>query len=162
MASNDVTDCVKALISRGWSIAFAESASAGLLSYEFSIVPNSGQILLGSLVCYHECLKKSLLRIPPELIEIYTAESSQVTHAMATRLKEIVNADVCVALTGLTTPGGSESPEKPVGTIFIHMLFPGDETASRFEFKGAPNEILAESLSNICQIIIQKCNEAQS
>jgi len=160
MVSQDVTNCVKALLSRGWTIAFAESASAGLLSYEFSMAPNSGQILLGSLVCYHECLKKGLMKIPPELIDIYTAESGQVTHAMATQLKEIVDADVSVALTGLTTPGGSESPEKPVGTIFIHILFPGDERAERFEFKGAPNEILAEALSNICRIIIGKCNEA--
>ena len=156
MASNEVVKCVNALLSRQWTIAFAESASAGLLSYEFSTVPESGQILLGSLVCYHECLKEGLLKIPAALIEAHTAESAEVTKAMAHQLKKITNADVCVALTGLTTPGGSETKEKPVGTIFVTIIFPNDEVARRFEFKGPPEHILSEAIAGICNLIVDK------
>jgi nicotinamide-nucleotide amidase len=147
---------VRTLLKRDWTIAFAESASAGWLAYKFSTVPDSGQVLLGSLVCYHECLKKGLLGIPPALIERHTAESAEVTKAMAHALKKITGAELCVALTGLTTPGGSETPEKPVGTIFLHFIFPGDETAKRFEFKGNPEQILAGALIAVCDAIINK------
>jgi nicotinamide-nucleotide amidase len=34
------------------SVFFLESASAGYLSYQFSLSPFSGDLLIGSLVCY--------------------------------------------------------------------------------------------------------------
>jgi len=148
--------CVNRLIAKKWRIAFAESASAGLLSYRFSTVINSGEILLGGIVSYHERIKEDVLEIPRETIQRHTAESAEVTRAMARHLKQITNADVNIALTGLTTPGGSETPEKPVGTIFIHFIFPNDELARRFEFKGSPEAILEQALDQICQVIIDK------
>ena len=161
MALKEVEICTAALIERGWTIAFAESASAGLFSYEFSTVPESGQILLGSLVCYHECLKKGVLDISPGLIEKYTAESAEVTAAMARQLKKITNADVCMALTGLTTPGGSETNEKPVGTIFTHFIFPNNEKAARFEFHGSPRQILGEAIAISCTTITDECRQPE-
>lgn len=156
--ANEVTKCVKALLAKRWTVAFAESASAGLMSYQFSAVPESGRILLGGVVCYHECLKEGLLGIPAELIGKHTAESPEVTQAMAEGLKKITNADVCVALTGLTTPGGSETAQKPVGTVFIHIIFPRESVRRRFVFDGKPREILDRALSETCGIIVNKCN----
>lgn len=44
--------------------------------------------------------------------------------------------DIQVAVTGLTMPGGSETQEKPVGTMFIHALIKGKPVAVREVFKG--------------------------
>ena len=153
MASSKVTACVKALIDKKLTIAFVESASAGRMSYEFSTVPDSGNILLGGMVCYHICLKEKALGIPHQLIETFTAESAEVTKAMAINFSRTANCDICVALTGLTTPGGSETPEKPVGTIFIHLLMPQKEIARRFEFTGSPEEILNQAIDETATII---------
>jgi len=156
MASKKVTTCCKALIEKKWTITFVESASAGKLNYEFSTVFDSGKILIGGMVCYHPSMKEDLLHIPPGTIKEYTAESAIVTKLMAENFHLHVKSDVCVALTGLTTPGGSESPSKPVGTIFIHIVFPDKEVAKRFEFKGSAEEIIHQAIDAVANLILEE------
>lgn len=154
MPSEQVTACCKALIEKHWTIAFVESASAGKMSYEFSTVPDSGEILIGGMVCYHSCMKEDALGIPHELIEKFTAESAEVTEAMANNFCQATISDVCIALTDLTTPGGSETPEKPVGTIFIHMILFGKQFARRFQFNGEPHEILNQAIDATADLLL--------
>ena len=156
MASKKVTACCKALIEKKWTITFVESASAGKLNYEFSTVIDSGKILIGGMVCYHPSMKEDLLHIPHGTIKKYTAESAIVTKLMAQNFHRHVKSDICVALTGLTTPGGSESPTKPVGTIFIHIVFPAKEIATRLLFNGLPEEILDQATDAIADLILQE------
>lgn len=153
MPSEKVTRCVNALIERKLKIAFAESASAGKLSFEFSRVVDSGQILLGGLVCYDQSVKENLLHVPHDLIEKYTAESAEVTKVMAENLREVLHPDISVALTGLTSPGGSETPEKPVGTIFIHLVSESHDMAQRHEFAGNPDAILEQATDAVSDLI---------
>jgi nicotinamide-nucleotide amidase len=156
MASQHVLECGKALAEKKWTITFVESASAGKMSYEFSTVPESGEILIGGMVCYNACMKEEVLEIPHGLIETFTAESAEVTKAMANNFCKFAEADVCVALTGLTTPGGSETPEKPVGTIFIHIVFPDKQIPKRFEFKGSPEEIVDQAIDEAALAILNE------
>lgn len=156
MASKKVITCCKALIEKEWSITFVESASAGKLNYEFSTVLDSGKILIGGMVCYHPSMKEDLLHIPPGTIKEYSAESAIVTKLMAQNFHLHVKSDVCVALTGLTTPGGSESSSKPVGTIFIHIVFPDKEVAKRFEFKGNPEDIIDQAIDTVAALILEE------
>ncbi len=156
MASENVTRCVQALIEKKLTIAFAESASAGRMSYEFSTVPDSGSVLMGGLVCYHICVKEDALQVPEYLIEAYTPESAEVTREMSVNLCQLVKADVCVALTGLTTPGGSETAEKPVGTIFVHVTFGPKQAARRFELKGNPEAIVLQAIDATADLILNE------
>jgi nicotinamide-nucleotide amidase len=156
MASEKVTLCCKTLIDKNLTIAFVESASAGKLSYEFSTVINSGQILIGGIVCYHASMKEDLLSIPHGTIKKYTAESGVVTKLMAQNFYRYVQSDICVALTGLTTPGGSETKSKPVGTIFIHIVFPKKEIAERYEFKGNAEEIVNQAIEVVAELILRE------
>ena len=52
-------------------------------------------------------------------LEKYTAESAECTHEMVEGLKKLFKTDICVAITWLASPGGSETKEKPVGTVFL-------------------------------------------
>jgi nicotinamide-nucleotide amidase len=159
MASKSVVECCEVLIKKNWTICFVESASAGKISYEFSTVMDSGKILIGGLVCYHESMKEDLLLIPKGTIEKYTAESAVVTKLMARNFHRFVESDICVALTGLTTPGGSESPTKPVGTIFLHFIFPHKEIAKKYRFKGTPEEIVQKAIDAVAALV---SNEAKN
>ncbi len=150
-----VSKCVRALLEKKWTIAFVESASAGKMCYAFATVPDSGQIVLGGMVCYHQCMKEESLGIPHDLIERHTAESAEVTRAMATHFRQRTPSDVVVALTGLTTPGGSETPEKPVGTIFIHILVKEMPIARRFEFKGTPDAIVDQAIEAAASMVLE-------
>lgn len=156
MISNKVIECSKAIAQKGWKITFVESASAGRMCYEFSRVPDSGKILIGGMVCYDASMKEEMLEIPPELVEIFTPESAEVTEVMAQNFCKIIASDVCVAITGLTTPGGSETPEKPVGTIFIHIIFPHKQLAKRYEFKGNDEEIVTQAIDAVASLIINE------
>lgn len=154
MASQKVLECSKALASKNWKITFVESATAGKMSYEFSTAPESGKILIGGLVCYDACMKEEMLAIPHGLIETFTPESAEVTQAMAKSFSKYTKADICVAITGLTTPGGSETPEKPVGTIFVHIIFPNNHISRRYQFDGSPSQIVDQAIDAVAEEII--------
>ncbi|OMQ10399.1 CinA family protein [[Flexibacter] sp. ATCC 35103] len=156
MPSEKVIECCRALIAKKLTITFVESASAGKLNYEFSTVIDSGKILIGGMVCYHTSMKEDLLLIPKGTIKKHSAESSIVTQLMAQNFYRFVSSDICVALTGLTTPGGSESPEKPVGTIFVHIIFPDKEIAKRFTFAGKPESIVDQVIDAVSELILEE------
>ena len=143
------------------TLAFAESATAGRLAYEFSLVPDSGKILMGGLVCYDACIKKVTLGIPSEFIEKYTPESAEVTKELAQRLYRVIpSADIFVAVTGLTTPGGSETAEKPVGTMFIHAVIGHQDYAVREVFSGTAEEIVSATVERVARLLIEKLPDA--
>lgn len=156
MSSDTIIRCSKAIADKGWNIAFAESASAGKLSTEFSLTPYSGKILRGGIVCYEIFVKEQILQVPHRLIEQFTPESQEVTQALAERTAFIFNADITVALTGLTTPGGSETQEKPVGTIFLNIITPMGNTAHRAVFTGGPLQIIEQAAEKAAELILEK------
>lgn len=116
-----LTKCCAELQSKNLKIAFIESASSGHLTAQFSIYKDRGaNILLGGLVSYDPSIKVKILHIDPLLIEKYSAESIEVTTAMAVQGKVLFEqADLIIGCTGLLKHGGSESIAKPVGTFFI-------------------------------------------
>lgn len=146
--------CVNALISRDMTIAFAESATAGRLASEFALIKNSGKILMGGIVCYNESVKCHVLNIPQQFIDKYTAESAEVTRAMAENTTTLFKADIIAAVTGLASPGGSETPEKPVGTMFIHILSPFGYLSHRELFDGEPEDIVAKTVGRTAELIV--------
>ena len=119
----NIKRCCDRLEELGLKIAFIESASSGYLSSQFSIYKHSGaDILLGGLVSYDPSIKISILKIDPQLIEKYTAESAEVTEAMAIKGKLLFpHADIVISCTGLLKPGGSATLEKPEGTFYISI-----------------------------------------
>lgn len=136
------------------SIAFAESATAGRVMADFSLLENAGEFLIGGLVCYDANLKKDILKVPSDLIEMYTAESAEVTESLAIGLKLFIKGDVHVAITGLTAPGGSETESKPVGTIFIHFLHKNKSIADRKLFEGDRESIMEQTVNHIAHRLL--------
>ncbi len=151
MASENIGKCTPLIAEKKMKIAFIESATAGWLTSEFSLVPESGKILLGGLVCYDASVKQDLFDIPKEVIEKYTAESAEVTQMLAERLTKFFKCDIAVAITGLTAPGGSETPEKPVGTMFIHITIKGENHPYRENFTGPPEDIISQTIEKVGQ-----------
>lgn len=154
-----VERCVSALVEHHQSIAFAESATAGRLASEFALAEQAGKCLLGGLVCYDACIKENVLNVPKALIEQYTAESAEVTQAITQNLAQYFEADILVGITGLIAPGGSETPEKPVGTMFIHMIVSGKNFAYREVFSGSPEQIMLKTIERVAQLLLSKLED---
>lgn len=154
MPSTIVLESCKALAENNLTITFAESATAGSLCAAYAMAPESGKVLKGGIVCYDAVLKEHILRIPPGLIKKYTPESAEVTEQLCRRLKKLINADVYVAVTGLTTSGGSETREKPVGTMFIHMIWEDKSLGVREVYRGKPEEIIAQTIDRVARMVL--------
>ncbi|MDB5014335.1 MAG: Nicotinamide-nucleotide amidohydrolase PncC [Daejeonella sp.] len=155
MPSSIVLECSKALADSKLRIAFAESASAGRLAAEFSLAPESGQVLLGGIVCYDASIKTNILGVPQALIDKHTPESEEVTKSLASCFKKFMPADIVVAITGLTTSGGSESAEKPVGTIFAEGLFKERPFGFRKVFTGSADKIVLAAIDAIAESVLE-------
>ncbi len=156
MASETIILCSRRLAEKNFTIAFAESATAGWLASEFSLTPFSGDVLLGGIVCYNACIKQEMFDIPKEIIDTYTPESAEVTRLLAERLNKYFKCDIAVGITGLTTPGGSESEDKPVGTMFIHIKLPDNKYISHREvFKGEAEQVIAQAIERTGELIIE-------
>ncbi len=153
---NKIGICSKLIAEQGLTIAFCESATAGWLCSEFALSAESGEILKGGIACYDADLKVSLLRVPQQLIDQHTPESMEVTRAMAYRLPNLILSDIQVAVTGLTTPGGSETAEKPVGTMFVFALIKGKEASFRKVFKGSCEDIIHQTIEATAELLIEK------
>lgn len=155
MPSEIVIKCSKVIAAKGWNIAFAESASAGRMSAEFSMTQDSGKILRGGIVCYEVFVKEQILNVPHNVIEKHTPESEEVTHIICQQASKMFNSKITVAITGLTTSGGSETKEKPVGTIFLYIITPEKKINHREVFNGSPEQIILQAIDKTAELIIE-------
>lgn len=156
MASLKVIECSNILAEREWTITFIETASGGKMSYEFSTVPNSENVLIGGMVCYNTHMKEDILEIPHDLLDSYEAESAEVAKAMANNFCKSVEADVCVAMTGITTASDIKTTAIPVGIIFLHIILPHKQIAKRFEFSGSKEEIINQAIDSTATEVIKE------
>jgi nicotinamide-nucleotide amidase len=112
------------LTSRGYTIAAAESCTGGLFTSRLTDVPGSSAYVRASVVAYAYEDKTALLGVPADLLNAHGAVSEPVAVAMAEGIRERTGADVAVAITGIAGPGGA-TPTKPVGTVVIAVIVPG-------------------------------------
>ncbi len=128
-------------LTKGYTIAVAESVTGGLIAKRLTDVPGSSQYFRGGITAYSDEAKRALLGVPADMLATHGAVSAEVAEAMARRVKESLGATVGVAVTGVAGPGGG-TPEKPVGVVFIGLAddvhveshrhwFPGDRTRIR-------------------------------
>ncbi len=127
----------------GHTIAVAESCTGGLIAERVTSVPGASDYFLGGVVAYDNAAKISLLGVPEALLEEHGAVSEPVVRAMAEGVRERFGADLGLATTGISGPGGG-SPGKPVGLVHIalaqaeergthsdHFVFPLDRERHR-------------------------------
>ncbi len=156
MASQKIIDCALAIADKEWNIFFIESATAGRMCSEFALSPVSGKILRGGISCYEVFVKEQFLKVPHRLIENHTAESAEVTETLAKNAAKLFNAAITVAVTGLTTSGGSESPDKPVGTMFIHVVMPHSTIKHHEVFTGDQETIVLKTIDRTAELILNE------
>jgi len=163
MASENITLCSNRIAEKNLKVAVAESATAGWLASEFALAPESGKIFLGGIVCYDVCVKEDLFDIPKKIIDEFTPESAEVTRLLAERLTKYFKCDIAIAITGLTSSGGSETEEKPVGTMFIHIRLPENRyCAHREVFEGNPEEIISQTIEKTGQLLCEYIDSMKS
>lgn len=107
----------KELLAQRKTIAFAESCSGGLASSLVTDIPGSSEYLLGSVVTYTNVAKENLLHVQHDTLEKYGAVSRETACEMAIGVRNLMQSDYGVSITGNAGPGKSEG--KPVGLVYI-------------------------------------------
>jgi len=121
------TILIRELIKRNESIVFAESCTGGLLSSQITSVSGSSKVFKGSVIAYSNEVKNLLLNVPNKLLNTYGAVSEEVAESMAIGVKNKLNSDWAISVSGIAGPsGGCES--KPIGLVFIAITGPNNET----------------------------------
>jgi len=138
---------MKVLKGNTLTIAFAESITCGMAAMKIGNISGTSEVFAGSIVCYDPKVKTGLLKVSSKMISDFSAESQQVTDALAKNLSELIRADVSAAITGLAAPGGSESKQKPVGTVFISVYMKRKMYRIKKKFNGSPLVIKNKSCS---------------
>ena len=104
-----------------------------------------------SIVSYSNKLKNSLLNISEDKLKKYGAVSKEVCEAMAVNVREKLEADWAIAISGIAGPNGG-SKEKPVGLVYISISGPNNHlTNIKKIFNSTRNRIEIQTLSvNVC------------
>jgi len=130
--------------SQGLTLGTAESCTGGLVAARLTSVPGSSDVFRGSVVAYENDVKERALGVPSELLAEHGAVSAEVAAAMARGLRERLDVDVAVSITGVAGPGGG-TLARPVGLVFVHVAGPTGEASVRIEIPGEREWIRARS-----------------
>ena len=142
----------EALRARGWTVAVAESCTAGLVAARLAEVPGVSEVLLGGVIAYADEVKRDLLGVPAETLAAHGAVSAETAAAMAAGARRAAGADVGVAVTGIAGPGGG-SEDKPVGLVHFHVSTPEGERAHRVVFPGARDTVREWAATTALQLV---------
>jgi nicotinamide-nucleotide amidase len=126
----------RALRTRGWTLAIAESCTGGLVGHLLTKEPGASDYLLLDAVTYANSAKQAVLGVDEDALRGHGAVSAEVATRMADGARRVSGADVALAITGIAGPtGGTET--KPVGLVYIavscakgtvvkEQVFPGE------------------------------------
>jgi nicotinamide-nucleotide amidase len=120
------------LTEKGWTLATAESATAGLVAARLASVPGASRVFRGGVIAYATDVKSSVLDVPREVLaEGVVSEATALF--MAEGAAERLGADVAVSVTG---SAGPDPQERPVGTMVIGVTTPAGSGARVMRMPG--------------------------
>lgn len=146
------------LLQNDWSIAAAESLTAGQFMAELASEPGIGNSLKGGVVVYSEQTKIEQLNILPSLLEFHGIVSAECAEALAESVKERFDTTIGVGLTGAAGPEPHDG--EPAGTIWIGIAADGMETASyKLQLSGSRNSNRSRTVQFALYYLIKKLQE---
>ena len=146
------------LCARGYTISCAESCTGGLLTSTLTDVPGSSAYVMGSVVSYSNDVKSRILHVAEGTLAAHGAVSPETARAMAEGVRDLMQTDVGVGITGIAGPGGG-SPEKPVGLVYIAVSTLGKTSVEKNVFSGVRAEIKRAAVNKALAMVQEMIRE---
>lgn len=126
----------KALLETNSTLAIAESCTGGQLSSLVTNVPGASKYVYGSIVAYHDSVKRNVLKVNANTIQTYGAVSEETAREMATQVRQLFGSTYGLAATGIAGPSGG-TQEKPVGLVYGAVATPSETITFRMQMSGS-------------------------
>ena len=120
---------------KGFTLGLVESATGGLISHLITNISGSSDYYKGSITAYSNQAKINLVGVMEETLKKHGAVSSQVAKEMAQGGRRVLDADICLADTGIAGPGGA-TKGKPVGLFYIGLSHQSRTYSQKHNFQG--------------------------
>jgi nicotinamide-nucleotide amidase len=128
----------------GATLTTAESCTGGMVAERLTRVPGSSPWFSGGVVSYSNALKRVLLGVPKEMLEVHGAVSEPVARCMAEGVRERLGSSFGISITGIAGPAGG-SEEKPVGTVHIAVAGANGTEHWQGRFPGGREQVRQQS-----------------
>ena len=129
----------RAVRSRGYRLALAESCTGGLIAHMLTRYPAS-DYLMGGAVTYANSAKTRMLGVSEDTLRGHGAVSAEVAAEMAEGVRRVCETDVGLSVTGIAGPTGGTA-EKPVGLVYWAVAHPGGTVVRNKVFQGEREEV---------------------
>lgn len=141
---------VAALLSRGLTIAVAESLTGGQLVAALIDVPGASATVLGGVVAYNTSLKHSLLGVSTELLAEHGPVHPEVAEQMAAGVRTALAVNGKPADVGLSTTGvAGPQPQggQPVGTVYLGVAIGTEVHSVALGLSGSRSQIRSATVA---------------
>lgn len=128
------------LVENKKTIAFAESCTGGLVGNRMTEISGASEYFLGSMVCYANEVKHSVLGVKNQTLKKFGAVSPETALEMASGVKKKTGADIGLSITGIAGPTGG-TKQKPVGLVYMGIVTGRFKKSYKFMFYGNRNMI---------------------
>jgi len=144
----------RALATKGWLLATAESCTGGGIAYAITEIAGSSKWFDCGFVTYSNAAKTAMLGVPEEMLARFGAVSEEVAAAMAEGALANSKAHVAISTTGIAGPGGAV-PGKPVGTVCFGWAMDGKTSVERLVFPGNRQAVRQQTVIHALQGLLR-------
>ncbi len=134
-------------------VAFAESCTGGLIGHRITNIPGASAYYLGSITAYAYEAKVHWLNVSWDTLKAHGAVSREVVLEMAKGVRDALQADIGLSVSGIAGPGGG-LPDKPVGTIWIGLATAEGTWSRHFCWDGDRLQNKAYSADAVLQMLL--------
>lgn len=146
-------DAVVSLLKENrFTIAAAESCTAGLFTARLANVPGVSDCLKVSHVTYSEKAKRKFAGVKRRTLDKFTAVSAETAQEMCKGVAANAKADCGVSITGIAGPDGGTA-EKPVGLVYIGITVQKKTIVKEYHLEGDRQEIRSQAVTEALALL---------
>lgn len=143
---------VETLDRKKYTIAAAESCTAGMFVGRLVNVPGASNVLNESFITYSNEAKMKYLGVREETLKEFGAVSEETARQMAEGVAKAAKADVGVGITGLAGPGG-ETKEKKAGLVYIGVTVGQKTKVQKCQLRGNRQKVREVAVSKAMTMV---------
>lgn len=137
------------------TVSTAESITGGKIASTLVSVAGSSAYYKGSFVTYSAETKINLLGVSLETIKKHTVASKEVALEMARGVKEKLDTNYAIAVTGNAGPT-TDHNDKSVGIVYIAFVSDDKEIVQEFDFGQPREKVINRTVNKSLQMLQQE------